>query len=159
MTGFVSAAALVIISGQIPPLFGLTASSDGEASLIHNFFHDLPKTQGPTIAVGISGIILLVFFQKVGSAWGRQYKFIWIMSILRNAIVLVLFTTISYILNKNLKVPVFPLSSTVNAGLIAPKLPDMNLVSKLLGRAVAVFVAASVRYTFKILVHTNPISA
>lgn len=147
LTGFVSAAALVIISGQIPPLFGLKASS-GEADLIHDFFVQLPETQWETFVLGFSGIVLLVFFQQVGRRWGRQYKAIWVISILRNAIVLLLFTTISYFLNRNLPKdkPLFPLTSTVDVGLVPSKLPNMTLVGKLTGKAIAVFIAASLEH-------------
>lgn len=143
LTGFVSAAALVIISREVPPIFGLPTSS-GEANLIHDFFVSLPKTHWHTFAVGIFGIVFIVSLQQIGKFWGKKNRVIWIVSILRYAIVLVLFTAISYFVNKDLQTPLVSVTGKVNAGLIPVKLPNMTLVAKLAIRSAPVFVAASV---------------
>jgi sodium-independent sulfate anion transporter 11 len=64
--------------------------------------------------VGLGGIVLLIALQKMGQKWGSKSKTIWFVSLARAAIVLVLFTGISYGVNKDIDLknddPVWELS-------------------------------------------------
>ena len=111
--GFISAAGIVIMLGQIPSLFGVKVGT-GTAHIIHDIFAQIPDFKGPTVGVGLGGIVLLVALEKIGAKWGSKNKVIWIIGLARSAIVLVLFTGISYAVNKNIDLdnddPVWELS-------------------------------------------------
>lgn len=111
--GFISAAGIVIMLGQIPSLFGVKVGT-GTAKIIHDIFAQIPQFKGPTVGIGFGGIILLVALQKIGQKWGDKNKAIWLISLGRSAIVLILFTGISYGVNKNINLkkhdPVWELS-------------------------------------------------
>jgi sodium-independent sulfate anion transporter 11 len=100
LSGFISAAAIVIMLGQIPSLFGITVRS-GTANIIHDIFAKIPQWDGATTGIGLGGILILVLMQKMGQRWGKKSKAVWLLALGRSAVVLVLFTGISYGLNKN----------------------------------------------------------
>jgi solute carrier family 26 (sodium-independent sulfate anion transporter), member 11 len=102
LTGFISAAALTIIIGQVPAIFGETNIGSGVANQIHDIFAKLPTTKTPTLLIGLTGILLLCVLQFLGKQWGKKSKPVWIISIGRNAITILLFTLISFGANKNL---------------------------------------------------------
>lgn len=145
LTGFISAAAITIILGQVPAIFGETVGT-GVANQIHDIFAKLPTTKPITFAVGISGILLLCIMQYAGQRWGKQSKVVWIMSIGRNAITILLFTIISFFVNKDIKTPIFDLTGKIPSGLIAPKSPDLALVGKVFQSSLAVFIAAALEH-------------
>jgi sodium-independent sulfate anion transporter 11 len=111
--GFISAAGLVIMLGQIPSLFGIKAPT-GTANIIHDIFAKIPQYDPATVGVGLGGVVLLVALEKAGARWGSKNKAIWIAGLARSAIVLILFTGISYGVNKNVDLkhddPVWELS-------------------------------------------------
>ncbi|KUJ19659.1 SulP family sulfate permease [Mollisia scopiformis] len=145
LTGFISAAAITIILGQVPAIFGETVGT-GVANQIHDIFAKLPTTKPITFAVGISGILLLCIMQYAGQRWGKQSKVVWIMSISRNAITILLFTIISFFVNKDIKTPIFDLTGKIPSGLIPPKSPDLALVGKVFQSSLAVFIAAALEH-------------
>ncbi|RDW82228.1 SulP family sulfate permease [Coleophoma cylindrospora] len=146
LTGFVGAAGLTILIGQVPALFGETGVGSGVANQIHDIITKLPQTKPLTFVIGFSGIFLLQLLQFLGKKYGKQYRVFWILSIGRNAIVLVLFTGISFGINKDLKKPLFDLTSTVPSGLVAPSAPTGTIISKVFSRSIAVFVAAALEH-------------
>jgi len=111
--GFISAAGIVIMLGQIPSLFGIKAPT-GTANIIHDIFAKIPQYKPATVGVGLGGIVLLVTLEKAGAKWGNKNKVVWIVGLARSAIVLILFTGISYGVNKNIDLenddPVWELS-------------------------------------------------
>lgn len=86
LTGFISAAALTIIIGQVPAIFGETNIGSGVANQIHDILARLPTTKTLTLLVGLTGILLLRVLQFPGKRWGKKIKAVWIISIGRNAI-------------------------------------------------------------------------
>lgn len=78
--------------------------------------------QGPTVGVGLGGIVLLIALQKMGQRWGSKNKIIWFIALARAAIVLILSTGISYGVNKNIDLknddPVWELSKVKVRGLL-----------------------------------------
>lgn len=146
LSGFISAAAIVIMLGQIPSLFGLTAPT-GTANIIHDIFAKIPQYDGRTCGVGLGGILMLYLMQKMGQRWGKKNKAIWLLALGRSAVVLILFTGISYAVNKNrADDPVFPLSKVKSDGIATPRMPDGALVGKVFPRAIAPFIAAALEH-------------
>jgi len=43
----------------------------------HDIFAQIPDFKGPTVGVGLSGILMLVLLQKMGDRWGKKSKIIW----------------------------------------------------------------------------------
>jgi len=146
LSGFISAAAIVIMLGQIPSLFGVTVRS-GTAKIIHDLFQKIPEFDGPTTGIGLGGIVILVLMQKMGQRWGKKSKAIWLLALGRSAVVLVLFTGISYAVNKNrVDDPIWALSKVKSNGISPPKMPDSTLIGKVFARSIAPFIAAAIEH-------------
>jgi sodium-independent sulfate anion transporter 11 len=149
LSGFISAAAIVIMLGQIPSLFGVTVGS-GTANIIHDIFAKIPQWDGPTVGIGLGGIVILVAMQKMGQRWGKKSKVIWLLALSRSAVVLVLFTGISYAVNKDIDLkkddPIWALSKVKSDGIETPKMPDGVLIKKVFARSVAPFIAAALEH-------------
>ncbi|KAF1969701.1 sulfate permease-like protein [Bimuria novae-zelandiae CBS 107.79] len=147
--GFISAAGIVIMLGQIPSLFGVKVGS-GTANIIHDLVTQIPDFKPPTVGIGFGSIFLLIALQKLGQKWGSKNKAVWFIALARSAIVLVLFTGISYAVNKNIDLknddPVWELSKVKSDGISAPKMPPNALFSRVFPRAVAPFLAAVIEH-------------
>ena len=59
---------------------------------------------------------------------------------------MILFTGISYAVNKNLKKPLFKISQTKGTGLKTPTSPDFALIGKVATRSIAVYLAAALEH-------------
>lgn len=146
LSGFISAAAIVIMLGQIPSLFGITVGS-GTANIIHDLFAKIPQYDGPTCGVGLGGLLLLYLMQKMGQRWGKKNKAVWLLALGRSAVVLILFAGISYGVNKDIKEdPVWALSKVKSNGIAKPRMPDSELITKVFARSIAPFVAAALEH-------------
>ncbi|KAF1923833.1 sulfate permease [Didymella exigua CBS 183.55] len=146
LSGFISAAAIVIMLGQIPSLFGVTVRS-GTANIIHDIFAQIPQWDGATTGIGLGGILILVLMQKMGQRWGKKSKVVWLLALGRSAFVLILFTGISYGLNKNrADDPIWALSKVKSSGISNPKMPDGELIKKVFPRSIAPFIAAALEH-------------
>jgi solute carrier family 26 (sodium-independent sulfate anion transporter), member 11 len=148
LTGFISAAAIIIGSGQVKNLLGQKNIGDGFANIVHDTFQQLPNADGYTSAIGVCGILILCLMQHIGTRWGKKYKAAWLISILRAFTVLVLFTGISYGVNKGRDSDDFTWAVTkmTQRGIIPPKVPDGELINKSATHAIAAFIAAAVEH-------------
>ncbi|OKL55313.1 hypothetical protein UA08_09407 [Talaromyces atroroseus] len=147
LSGYVSGAALTIVLQQLKALFGEGKSASNTAGVIRVFFQRLPDTNWRAFLVGFSGIVMLVGLQWVGRAWGKKHRALWYLSVARNALVLVLFTLISWGVNKLRKDdPLFGISEVIGTGIIPPKTPDTALLVKTAGRSAACFLAAALEH-------------
>ncbi len=146
LTGFISAAAITIILGQVPAIFGEKNVGSGVANQIHDIIAKISQTKPITFAIGISGIFMLVAMQIIGQRYGKKNKFVWIVSIGRNAITILLFTIISFVVNKDIQTPIFDLTGKIPSGLLPPKAPDMALIAKVFQPSLAVFLAAALEH-------------
>ena len=146
LTGFISAAAITIILGQIPAILGETGVGTTVADEIHDIITKIPKTEPITLAVGLGGMFLLIIIQMIGQQWGKKSKVVWGLSIGRNALVIVLFTIMSFFLNRSLETPLFAVTGSIPSGLVAPKAPDLALVMRVFPSSVAVFIAAALEH-------------
>lgn len=148
LTGFISAAAIIIGSGQIKNLLGQKNIGDGFKNIVHDTFAELPNASGPTAAVGITGMVLLIALQEVGKRWGKKHKAIWLLSIMRAFLCLVIFTGVSYAVNKDRDSDdyLFAVTKMKQKGLITPAVPDSVLLNKTATHAIAAFIAAAVEH-------------
>lgn len=91
---------------------------------------------------------MLIFLQKIGEKWGSKNKIIWFLSITRAFIALLLFTGISYAVNKDRdpKHFLFDVSKVPKSAIVHPKMPDTHLINKVIGRSIAAFIASAVEH-------------
>lgn len=149
LSGFISAVAITIILNQMGSLLGETVRS-GTAASIHDVFANLPKASGITCAIGFTGIIFLTLLEQAGKRWSNKSKIIWLLSITRAFLCLVLFTGISYAVNKprgSSKNFLFAVAAVKAKGLEHPKFPDTTLIGKVASRSIALFIGAAVEHT------------
>lgn len=146
LSGYVSGAALTILLQQLKALFGEPKTGDDVAGVIRYFFRELPNTNWRAFLIGITGIILLGGMQQLGRRLGKKYRAVWYFSIARNALAIILYTLISWGVNKDRKSPLFSISKVTGTGVLPPANLDMSLVMKLPGRSIAVFVAAALEH-------------
>ncbi|KAH6720168.1 sulfate permease [Leptodontidium sp. MPI-SDFR-AT-0119] len=147
LTGFISATALIIGFGQVGSLVGLSNVPTGVFPVIGNVLKRLPDWDGPTCGIGVGTILILLALEKVGKTWGKKHYVIKYIASSRAVIVLVIFTLISYLVNKNRKDDLlWGISKVDTHGIIAPTAHDTGLISKVATRAVAPLVACTLEH-------------
>ncbi|KAK2731524.1 sulfate transporter [Colletotrichum kahawae] len=148
LTGFISAAALVIAFGQVGSLVGLSNVPSGVFNVIGNVLKRLPDWDGPTCGVGLGTLIILIGLEKVGKKWGKRHFAIKIVANARAVIVLVIFTLISYLVNhgRDKSDYAWKVSQVSTHGIAKPHVPESSLVAKVATRAVAPLVASTLEH-------------
>ncbi|KAF6786589.1 sulfate permease [Colletotrichum sojae] len=148
LTGFISAAALVIAFGQVGSLVGLSNVPSGVFNVIGDVLKRLPKWDGPTCGIGFGTLFILIALEKVGKKWGKRHFAIKLLANSRAVIVLVIFTLISYLVNRGRDKAdyAWKVSQVSTHGIVAPKVPESNLVSKVATRAIAPLVASTLEH-------------
>lgn len=138
--GFMTGSAFSIIIGQVPGLFGVASRLNTRAStylVFINFWKQIGHTT-KDVAFGLPPLALLFFLKYLCEYLNKRvpkYKIFWFyISVLRNGIVIILFTGISYgyCKDKKAKLPI-SLIKTVPSGLKHTGVPDIeqNIVSAL----------------------------
>ncbi|CZS95826.1 related to sulfate permease SutB [Rhynchosporium graminicola] len=147
LTGFISATALIIGFGQVGSLVGLSDVPTGVFEVIGDGLKRLPDWDGPTCGIGIGTIIILLALEKVGKMWGNKHYVIKYIASSRAVIVLVIFTLISYFVNKDRKDDLlWGVSKVDTHGIVAPTAHDTGLISKVATRAIAPLVACTLEH-------------
>ncbi|KAI8954424.1 sulfate permease [Xylaria longipes] len=146
LTGFISATALTIGFGQVGSLVGLDDTPSEVFDIIGDVLRRLPKWDGPTAGIGFGTVVILYLLEKLGKKWGKKHFLIQYISSSRAIIVLVIFTLISYLVNKDRDELLWAISKVNTNGIAHPKVHDNGLISKVATRAIAPFVAASLEH-------------
>lgn len=147
LSGYVSGAAITILLQQLKGLFGQSKTGSDTAGVIRYFFRLLPQTNWRDFLIGFSGLVIIFGLQFVGRRWGKVYRALWYLSVARNALVLVLFTVVSWAVNRHRpSAPLFSISKVTGTGILPPKAPDTDLLTKVAGRSIAVFLAAALEH-------------
>lgn len=150
ITGFISAVAITIMLNQMGSLLGTDVSSSAKAyTQIRQVFEFLPQASGITCAIGFTTILFLTVLDQAGKRWGHKYKALWLLSITRAFLALVLFTSISYVVNHNLSADdyLFSVVKVKSNGQETPSIPSMDLVGKVAVRSLTVFIGAAIEHT------------
>lgn len=148
LSGFISAVAITIILNQMDSLLGENIG-DGTAQQIHDIFAQLPEANGYSCAIGFTGIFLLTVLDHAYKRWNKS-NILWFLSITRAFICLVLFTGVGYAVNKDRGDPdnyLFPVAQVKANGQEAPTFPKTDLIGKVAGRSIAVFIGSAVEHT------------
>ncbi|KAF4444185.1 putative sulfate permease SutB [Fusarium austroafricanum] len=148
LSGFITAIAITIILNQMPSLLGEANVGSGAATQIHDIFNELPNANGWACLIGLTGILFLTILEKSGKRWSKDNKIIWLLSTTRAFLTLVLFTGVSYAVNKNRGKSnhLFDVVKVKANGQEAPTMPPSDLISEVAPRSIAVFIGASVEH-------------
>ncbi|CAK7208572.1 hypothetical protein SEUCBS140593_000218 [Sporothrix eucalyptigena] len=142
LSSFVTGSAITIGSGQLASLFGITGvkTSDPPAYVIIDTLKHLPTAHGLDTAVGFSSLALLYIIRytsgRLASRYPSRSRAVFFVATLRTVFVILLFTLISWIVNRNTKRhPHFKILMTVPAGFQNVGIPPLTpgLVQKLTG--------------------------
>lgn len=149
LNGFISAAAIVIGLGQVDNLLGEENVRDPIGDKINDIFSQLPNANGYACGIGFGSMVLLVALEQAGKRWGQKNLFIFYLSICRAFICLLLFTGISYAVNKP-RGPdpdnfLFDVAEVIKTT-IRPEVTDTKLFAKAFPRAIAPFIAAALEH-------------
>lgn len=146
LSGFLSAAAITILLGQVGSLVGLSDVPSGTSAIISNVLSRIPEMEPLTIAIGFSGILMLYILEFIGKKWGKKNAAVKFACSSRAVILLLIYTTISFLVNKDRADPLWAISKVKANGLQAPKIPAGDLVSKVTTRAIAPLVASALEH-------------
>lgn len=146
LSGFLSAAALTILLGQVGSLVGLNDVPSGTGSIIRNVLTRIPEMEPITIAIGFSGIAMLYTMELIGKKWGTKSAIIKFTCNSRAVILLLIYTTISFLVNKDRETALWAISKVKANGLQTPKFPATGLISRVATKAVAPLVASALEH-------------
>ncbi|KAF5532261.1 hypothetical protein FMEXI_12516 [Fusarium mexicanum] len=148
LSGFITAIAITIILNQMDSLLGEDNVRDGAAKQIHDIFNELPNANGWACLIGFTGILFLTILEKSGKRWSKDNKVIWLLSTTRAFLTLVLFTGVSYAVNKNRDPDnfLFGVVKVQSKGQQAPTIPKADLIPEVAARSIAVFIGSAVEH-------------
>lgn len=151
ITGFISAVAITICLNQMGSLLGTDISSSAKAyTQIREVFSLLPTANVYTCAIGFTCILFLTILDKAGKRWGDRSRIVWILSITRAFLALVLYTGVSFAVNGKRASDddyLFAVVKVRSQGQEAPVMPAGDLISRVAGGSVTVFLGAAIEHT------------
>ncbi|XP_071872237.1 sodium-independent sulfate anion transporter [Bombus fervidus] len=140
-SGFTSATSIIIIISQLQGLLGLKFKAHNIVDNLSKIFQNVQNVRIPDFLLGISSIAFLLFFRQLKDIdFGKDNdrskekrkktwlkKFLWFLSICRNALVVLITSTIAFYFEKTGSSP-FILSGKIQSGF--PKLSVFPLSSQ-----------------------------
>ncbi|XP_017755079.1 PREDICTED: sodium-independent sulfate anion transporter-like [Eufriesea mexicana] len=140
-SGFTSATSIIIIISQLQGLLGLRFKGHSITDNLVKIFQNIKNVRMPDFILGLCSIAFLLFFRQLkdinrcfGKDNGRSKKksktmylkkFLWFLSICRNALVIVITSTIAFYFEKYGSSP-FILSGKIQSGLPKFALPPFS---------------------------------
>ncbi|KAK6223526.1 sulfate permease [Colletotrichum tabaci] len=146
LSGFLSAAAITILLSQVGSIVGLSDVPSGASKSIENILIRIPEMKPLTIVIGLSSLLLLYILEFIGKKWGKSSASIALICSSRAVILLLVYTTISFLVNKDRGEPLWTISKVNANGLRVPKVPTSDLISKVAIRAIAPLVASALEH-------------
>jgi sodium-independent sulfate anion transporter 11 len=143
LVGFQMTSALILVQGQVPVILG---ESDVSTSFIQqgkDILLQIQTTQPLSLAIGVASIVLISTLKLMGKYWARKSRILRVLSNTRNAVVIIIFTSVSFIINRDLSIPQFPISGPVPRGIRFPQPPTQVVLLILTRAALPVFIAAA----------------
>ncbi|TPX56162.1 hypothetical protein PhCBS80983_g04749 [Powellomyces hirtus] len=144
IAGFTSGAGITIIVGQFAGLLGITGVNTNDAAYIV-LGHTIRKLKEAKLdaAFGFSSLIFLLLFKfGCGYLTKRGYKWARWVGISRNALVVILFTAISYAVNHESAKPRIRIVGTVPKGFGPIRVPDARHLRGAFSPAITVLIVA-----------------
>ncbi|CAK9818488.1 Sodium-independent sulfate anion transporter [Anthophora plagiata] len=140
-SGFISATSIIIIISQLQGLLGLKFKAQNIVDNMKKIFQNIHNVRIPDFILGLCSIAFLLFFRRLkefdcscGKGNDRpkenskgmfMKKFLWFLSISRNALVIVITSTIAFYLKKTGSTP-FILSGKIESGLPMLSVPPFS---------------------------------
>ncbi|KAF7868616.1 hypothetical protein EAF04_005147 [Stromatinia cepivora] len=141
LVGFQMSAAFFIIQGQIPLILGESGVNQDVTRQGMEIPQNITTTQPLSLAVGVAAILIIILLKLTGKKWGHKSSIIRVFSNLRNAIVIAIFTGVSFIINRELITPQFPIAGAAPQGIQFPQ-PPTKIVLLVATKSFPVFIAA-----------------
>lgn len=127
ISGFTTAAAITIASGQVKSLFGLPGKGTEFLKAWENFFKNIKHIQLWDTLLGAFCIIILLLLKKVGQHRGNFMQVTKYLSLSRNALVVFAGTFLAYLFSLYDLTP-FQLTGNIGKGLPPFRLPPFSTV-------------------------------
>lgn len=127
ISGFTTAAAITIASGQVKSLFGLPGKGTEFLKAWENFFTNIRHIQPWDTLLGVVCIVILLLLKKVGQHGGSFTQLAKYLSLSRNALVVFAGTFIAYVFSLYDLSP-FQLTGNIGKGLPPFRLPPFSTV-------------------------------
>ncbi|XP_050509947.1 sodium-independent sulfate anion transporter-like isoform X1 [Diabrotica virgifera virgifera] len=131
-SGFTSATSIIIITAQLKNLFGINIKSHNVRQILKEFVQKVDQIKLADTVMGFSCIIFLLIFKYITTAIKPKNptlkKFLWLMSISKNAITVTLATIVSMYYSQS-GVPPFKITGTVPTGIPEVKFPSLTAQS------------------------------
>lgn len=125
ISAFMTGSAINIAVGQVPTMMGITGFSTRDATYLVfiNTLKGLPRTKLDA-AMGLTALAMLYLIRSVCKLLAKKFpqrsKLIFFISTLRTAFVILLYTLISYLVNRHHRSkPLFKILSTVPRGMVS----------------------------------------
>lgn len=142
IVGFQMTSALILIQAQVPLILGESNVSTLFVQQGMDILKQIKTTQPLSLAIGVASIVIIIGLKLIGKRWGHKSSIIRVLSNTRNAFVIIVFTGVSFIINRELIIPQFPISGPVPRGIQSPQ-PPTQIVLLVLTQAFPVFIAAA----------------
>ncbi|TVY80338.1 Sulfate permease [Lachnellula suecica] len=131
ISAFMTGSAINIAVGQVPALMGISGFNTRASTyrVVINTLKGLPNTQLDA-AIGLTALAMLYLIRSVcklaAKRWPKQQKAIFFVSTLRTVFVILLYTLISWLVNRGHKKSRFKILGTVPRGFQAAAVPTVN---------------------------------
>lgn len=146
LTGYTSGAGLTIAVQQIPKLLGEydVSTRNKTGTIISDSFAALGSAHWRDVLFSIGSIATLVGLQIMGRRYGSKNKILWLICVARYTFVVMIFTAISYGINKHKSKnsALISIIGDVPSGLYKPAVPNINLLGTLARKSITIFLAA-----------------
>ncbi|XP_011150572.1 sodium-independent sulfate anion transporter isoform X2 [Harpegnathos saltator] len=128
--GFSNAAAVIIATSQLGTLLGIKGRSDSFIDAISQVVKNINETKPWDTLLGVCSMVVLVLLKKLpGKKLGTPLeKFMWLVSLARNAIVVMVGILIAYMLFSH-DIKPFQITGNITEGLPPFSLPPFSIVS------------------------------
>ncbi|XP_018407693.1 PREDICTED: sodium-independent sulfate anion transporter-like [Cyphomyrmex costatus] len=128
--GFSNAAAIIIASSQLGTLLGIKGRSNSFIDSISNVIWHINETQLWDTVLGICSMVILIILKKLpGKKLGTPFeKFMWLIALARNAIVMMIGILIAYVLF-SYEIKPFQITGNITEGLPPFSLPPFTIVN------------------------------
>ncbi|XP_071555391.1 sodium-independent sulfate anion transporter isoform X1 [Temnothorax nylanderi] len=128
--GFSNAAAIIIATSQLGTLLGIKGRSDSFIDAISNVVNHIKETQLWDTVLGVCSMVVLVLLKKLpGKKLGTPFeKLMWLISLARNAIVVIVGILIASVLFSH-DIKPFQITGNITEGLPPFSLPPFTIVN------------------------------
>ncbi|KAK6579887.1 hypothetical protein PZA11_007595 [Diplocarpon coronariae] len=123
--GFTLGTAIAVVQLQLPVILGIEGLSQKFAEMIPQLIHELGKARPITFAIAAASMFIVIAMTVAGYKWGRKSAFVRIFCATRTIHTIVMFTGLSYFVNKGQQFPKWSVLGPVKTA-IPPAMPPLS---------------------------------